>query len=283
MKQFIPFNFALSDSLDFEEIKKDIDLTLSKDLLTKIYNNEVTLPTNVSELTDGEVTQFNKLSVDVAIALKLPFGSADGKATRVICIQQYEKFKIITDGNQKIKVGIGIRWTVNVKKNSAKAKVNSLTGIAASAEFGHVDATIRFEQMGMSSSKITNLIPTITTLNTDSYAQLNNSFEEIKKLIHNDDTQISPVVLSVLGDVQAPGDEQIYDEALARVWGLKSISKKWTVKEAMDNVKGESELFQETLKGVYFDISGTTELDEEPIPENAAKARRLLKGFRIVD
>ena len=42
-------------------------------------------------------------------------------------------------------------------------------------------------------------------------------------------------------------------------------------------------LFQETLKGVYFDISGTTELDEEPIPENAAKARRLLKGFRIVD
>ena len=283
MKQFVPFNFASSEPLDFDEIKNNVDLTLSKDLLTKIYNNEVILPTEISELTDGEVTQFHKLSVDVAAALKLPFGSAEGKATRVICIQQYEKFKILTDGNQKVKVGIGIRWTVNVKKNSAKAKVNSLTGIAASAEFGHVDATIRFEQMGMNSSKITNLIPTITTLNTDTYAQLNNSFEEIKKLIHKTETQISPVVLSVLGDVQIEQGEQIYDEALARIWGLKSISKKWTIKEAMDNVKGESELFQETLKGVYFDISGTTELDEEPIPEKAAIARRLLKGFRITD
>ncbi len=283
MAQFVPYNFALTSPMDYESISNDVDLKESKDLITKIYNNEIALPTSVSELTDGEVTQYYKLSVDAAAALKIPFGTTEGKSTREICIQQYEKYKIITDGRQKVKVGIGIRWTANVKRKSISAKVDSLAGIAASAEFGHVDATIRFEQMGMHSPEITALIPTITTLNTDSYAQLNTAFEGVKNLIYDEQTEIRPVIISVLGDVKQQKDEGIYEESLARVWGLKSIQRKWSLKESMDKVDGESELFQDILRNVYADITGVTELNEEPIPEKAAKAKRLLKGFRIID
>ena len=118
MAQFIPYNFSLASPIDYSAVTRDVDLEESKDLITKIYNNEITLPTQISELTDGEVTQYYKLSVDAAAALKIPFGATEGKFTRDICIQQYEKYKIITDGYQKVKVGIGIRWTANVKRKS---------------------------------------------------------------------------------------------------------------------------------------------------------------------
>ena len=75
-------------------------------------------------------------------------------------------------------------------------------GIAASAEFGLVDATIRFEQMGMHSPEITELIPAIASLNIDSYTQLNAAFEGIKDLVYNEQTEIRPVIISVLGDIK---------------------------------------------------------------------------------
>ena len=262
MAQFIPYNYSLSNSLDYAKIKSSVDLTESKILIDKVHSGKIELPKNLSELTDGEGSQFYKLSVDGALSLQIPFGSIENKASREICIQQYEKYKTISDGNQQIRVGIGIRWTVNVKKITAEAKVDSLSGIAASAEFGHVEASIRFEQMGLNSKKITSLIPTITKLDTDTYSLLNLAFEKIKELIHEKGTDVNPVILSVLGEVNKENTEQVYEESLARIWGLRSISKRWTLNESIEKVRGESDLFKNIVKDVYVDIEfGNKEIE----------------------
>jgi hypothetical protein len=139
MSQYIPFSGATASFIaNLDQVKEVIDIE-SENLLRLVGNNQVQLPTQLNEL-DRETVDIIDLSVDTALALKIPFGSTDNKIARRVYIQEYKKYKEINQGNEILHCGIAIRWVVNIKKLNADANITSLPMVTASAQFNSLSA-----------------------------------------------------------------------------------------------------------------------------------------------
>ena len=142
---------------------KAVDISLSKELAFQIMDSADRYPQDIRDLTSENIFT-SLLSIDAAAELKIPFGEASGKFSRRIFIMEYLKYVDIEEAGEQVRYGVGVRAVSNFKLLSGKAKISSLPFIAASAELGFVEATLRFDVLGLQSPKITNIIPSPSRL-----------------------------------------------------------------------------------------------------------------------
>lgn len=253
---------------------KTVDTSPSDKLVKKISQKEVTPPTSLQDLFSEDVFT-SQLSVNAATELKIPFGAVDNKFSRKIFIQEYAKFIDIKEGAQSVRWGVSIRWIVNLKINNASAQISSLPMVAASAQVGYINASARFQVIGLSSSKITTLMPSPAELTIDTYVEMKNAFSSIKALIHDSTTIVKPQILSVLAEVNEEKD-QYFQEVLAVSWALTCLQNGKSLANAQ--LKNKNQYFNETVKATYEQILDGTGLTN---PKEAAT--KYLDGFKLVD
>lgn len=277
MSQYIPFSGATASFIaNIDQVKNVIDIE-SENLLRLIDSNQIELPTKLSQL-DRETVDIVDLSVDAALALRIPFGSTDNKLSRRVYIQEYKKYKEITQGNDTLHCGISIRWVVNIKKLNASADISSLPMVTASAQFNTLSASVRFEVVGISSSEITGLLPTNVDLKADTYVDLKNAFEKIKGKIWDSATTITPSVLGIFGTVKSE-EERIMSDGVAITYALKKIKEGRNLQKALNDISTKPDTTKEVVKSVYTEINKSSELTADVTNSAKDKARQLLNDI----
>lgn len=278
MSIYIPFSGATGSFVaNLNQVKSAINLE-SENIIRYVNDNKSTLslPTVLDDL-DKETIEIIDLSVDAALALKIPFGSVDNKLARRVFIQEYKKYKVIEHENEILHYGISIRWIVNIKKYNASADISSLPMVTASAQFNNLSASVRFEVVGLTSPQITELLPSSVDLNSDTYVDLKNAFESIKKLIWDENTHVIPCVLGVFGDVKSDDDKILLD-AVAISYALKKIENGKTLQKAISDISGQTGTI-EIVKTVYEEITKSSELTKAPSTAARNKAKQILNDL----
>lgn len=277
MSQYIPFSGATAGFLaNIDELKEVIDLN-SENLLHMVDSNQVQLPSRLEQL-DRETVDIIDLSVDAALALRIPFGSTDNKIARRVYIQEYKKYKEITHGNEILHCGIGIRWIVNIKKLNANADISSLPMVTASAQFNSLSASVRFEVIGIASNEITNYLPSNVDLKADTYVELKNSFEKIKGKIWNNTTTITPTVLGIFGNIKKEED-RIMNDAVAITYALKKIKDGYNLQRALNRIASQPNSMKDIVRSVYEEITKNSDIDTRPSDESKNKVEQILNNL----
>jgi hypothetical protein len=277
MSQYIPFSGATASFIaNLEQVKDQIELE-SESLIRLVNLNEIELPKELSDL-DRETVDIIDLSVDTALALRIPFGATDNKLSRRVYIQEYKKYKEITRESDSIHCGISIRWIVNIKKLNSSANISSLPMVTASAEFNNLSASVRFEVVGISSSTITSLLPTNVDLKADTYVDLKNAFEKIKGQIWETPTIITPSVLGVFGTIKSD-EERLMTDAAAITYALKKIKEGRNLQKALNDISMKPEIIKEVVKSVYTEINKSSSLTADVTNAAKDKARKILNDI----
>jgi hypothetical protein len=224
-----------------------IDTSAGESILKKIAANDIIVPSSINDLFNEDVFT-SQLSINVATQLKIPFGASDNSLSRKIFIQEYAKFKDINVDEKYVRWGVSIRWIINIKIINTSAEISSLPMVAAAAQVGYINATARFQVVGLNSSKITSLIPAPAELNIETYMEMKNAFSSIKALIHDSSTSVKPQILSVLAEVPEE-DENKFDEAIAITWALLCFKKGKSMTDSFINKKSKS--FNDVVKTTY--------------------------------
>jgi hypothetical protein len=277
MTKYIPFSGATASFIaNIDEVKDQIELE-SENLLRLVNSNQVQLPTRLSEL-DRETVDIIDLSVDTALALRIPFGATDNKLSRRVFIQEYKKYKEITQGTDTLHCGISIRWIVNIKKLNASADVSSLPMVTASAQFNNLSASVRFEVVGISSSEITGLLPSNVDLKADTYVELKNAFEKIKSKIWETNTTILPAILGVFGTIKSE-EEKVMNDAVAIAYALKKIKDGRNLQKALSDIASKPETVKDIVKSVYSEINKSSSLTADVTASAKDKAKQILNDL----
>jgi hypothetical protein len=271
-----------SEGFTSTDAERFFDISKSARLLSKIDSGAISLPTGLQQLDSGEDVNSFVYTVDEAASLGFAFGSGDAKYSRKICIQNYVKFKDLTDGDQRVRYGVGIRWIANVKTISAQAKLNSIASISASAQMGYAEAIFSFSVIGLQSAEITKTLPgVVSELNPDTYAIYHRAFSRVKELIWENNIAVTPQLVSIVGSPKNKPDEE-YQDALAVGWALSKISDNWTLEDAQEGYKHASDRFKSVVKSVYVSLVNE-ELDAKPDALARAQAEKLLGGLEVDD
>jgi len=268
-----------SNEVSVEHLREHVDTSHSETLLEEIDMGRVPTPKSIEELPQQDFFT-STLSLDVAAALGIPFGATDAKFSRRIFIQEYLKYADIEQDDQKVRWGVAVRWIVNYKTLNIQAKTTSLALVAASAQVGWVQAEARFQVKGADSLEISSAIPAPVTLNVDTYHEMNQAFKEIKRLIWNDETIITPILVSVYV-LPRETIQDDFEEPLAISWALTQIKKARTLEQALDRSKRDHPRFGEVVKSIYITVSGTSERNAPVSAEAKERAAEILGGLNL--
>jgi hypothetical protein len=261
------------------ETQAYVDFSDSFGLLEKIDENQVQIPQSLQDLENFK-SFTSILSIDTALKLDIPFGAKDSKFSRRVFIQDTLMYKDITDGEQKVRYGVGVRWIVNTLKLDAKANISSLPFITASAEFGFVQATASFDVLGLKSAEIAKAIPTPTKLDIETYVEMAEALKTIKGLIYDAKTEVNPQLIAVLGR-ERDRMEDDYRDALATGWALNRIKDGKRLQDIIHDKEMQAPMFMDVVKSVYLDITGTTALHAKPEDDARTRAKKLLDGLVV--
>ena len=274
---FVPI--ALEAIKTSRQLIKVLPNKASLKLATELAENRRSAPSKLSELTNDELIQ-TKLSTNVAGKLGIPFGSTEGSFSRSIFIQEHAKYVDIPNGKGNVRWGVAIRWISNIKVIDVKANISSLPVISASAELGHVEASSKFQVIGMSSKKITELMPSNVALSIESYAEMKRALQEIKAEIWSKNTTIAPTILSVYSSITDNVDNK-YLEPLAASWALSKIQEGRTLNYALQQDPIRTSDTQSTIESVYMDVVESTDRNIKPSEKAKRKTRSFLHGMTI--
>jgi len=270
---FLPISGSTeSISTDIHKIEDYYDISKSKSLIDEIKNNQLSPTEDLSELT-SEATFTHQLDLKAALSLNIPLGNIDTNSQWQVMIQEYSKYKDISSNDNVLRWGISIRWIVNFKSINVNANLSSLPLIAASAQLGLAQAEARFEVRGISSEKITNLIPASCELKVDTYAEMNKSLVEIKNLIYDQNTIIRPQILAL--DVTKRRTKDNYKYSVLVHWILNQICKGKSLDKVISKVNSHDGSI-DVLKSIYNDILGDN-INNIPNKHDKKKACDILK------
>lgn len=248
-------------------------------LTSMLINNQKPAPTTLNELESEDIFT-SVLSVDIAMKLGIPLGTGSSSFARRVFIQEYAKYSDISEGEGKVRWGVAVRWINDIKILKAEANISSLPILSASAQLGYVEASSRFQVIGITSKIITDLLPASIELTVENYVKLKDAMEQIKKHIGDQDVIVSPKVLSVYSGLNISQDDQ-YVRAIATAWAVQRIAKGSTLRACLDTYPSASLTSHETIKDVYLDLTKTTDFDIPPDDAAKEKASKLLINIRI--
>lgn len=205
MPRLLPINLSMSDLLSSSkgplETATAVDLSPSIALLQRIQNGELVLPTDPKKLNEDKVLR-HELSINAAAELGFPIGNFKADGSSSVLVQDYAKYREIADGNTKLLVGVTVRYVVAFKNLNTNIRINAVPTVAAAIQLGLAEASATFEVRGMSSRKISSLVPIVDKLDVEKYAEFSEAQKAIKDLVWDTETAVDPVVLAVMGDTR---------------------------------------------------------------------------------
>jgi hypothetical protein len=273
MTDYIPLSGSTHGLINNPEEYENLFEMSDPSIFSDIESGQKPLPKTLDELTN-EGTSSTHLSVDAALKLKIPISEVENKYSRSIYVQEYKKYKEITKNEQIVHVGIAIRWVINIEKLSSSANISTLQMIAASGQFNFVKASVDFYVKGISSEKVSSLIPTTTDLNTETYNKLSNALEDIRDELWKPDTIVIPDILGALGTMKSKDNNLLHDSAVI-VYALTKISNGQSLRKALMKVSDENKI--KLIKSIYSDITQSSDLHDTISKQSKIKAKELLK------
>jgi len=276
--QMLPSNALPTTS--FERVQRVVDLTKSKNLVEKVSQNKVKLPAKLEEL-EKEDSFTSTLSFNAAVELNLPIASLKSTSHQHVVVQDYLRYSDIIDGDQQIRWGVGVRWTINFSTVNAEANVSSVPMIVASAQFGLVRAEARFTVLGLSSQEITNITPTPTSLDADSYAEYSNALSDIKNLMWDHNTLVQPQVIGLLAAERGAKLRVEYQNAIALTFALLAISQGDSLNSALQACSHENDEYKNTVESVYRECCENID-ENSPREKDAMIAKELLGQNQLI-
>jgi len=259
-------NFAAAASFPATEpVRKLIDK-----IRTLQASNQ--LPTELRELPQSD-TLSRTLSVESATNLGLPVAVVSTAYKRHIFVQQFQRYKAIEEGDERVLVGVGVRWMLDVQQLDTKASLTNILMLTASAQLGLVQAEAKFDVIGMSSPQIDKAIPDQTMFNIDSYAQYSKALQTIKDLMWKPETTIQSRILSIPDTPAEP-----YSDVIAKSWALKQIAKGMSRRQSTTHLPDPRLL--DTVTSVYIELVDGTE-DASPSESERDSARAKLRPWGL--
>lgn len=204
MSQLLPIAradvaYALLERTKSLETAPIVDLTPSESLLAKIRSGEIKLPTKVQELTQIKTLTYS-LSAKAALQLGIPLGDMSADGSTSVFVQDYAQYRELAEGAQKVLAGIAIRYAIAFRQLGGTFKLSGLPMIAAAVQLNFAQASAKFDVLGMSSPRITELVPVVSQLDVEAYAKYAEALNAIKALIWDEKTYVEPVILAVVGE-----------------------------------------------------------------------------------
>jgi hypothetical protein len=150
---------------------------------------------------------------------------------------------------------------------------------------GKIQATARFQIIGMTGPGITAAQPIPADLNLETYAEMSNAFDQLVQLRDTNKVTLVPQVFALLPD--SPSQDSDYQVAVARTWALRAMVGGNTRGQAVSkfvptsNPKSPNTLLQSAIEEVYKRVAGITD-DTTPVsPSAKSKASGLMAGVRV--
>jgi hypothetical protein len=230
------------------------------------------LPDKLSDLPFTDTLSFQTTN-DIAASLGLPVARAEASYSSNVFIQQFQRYNVLEEAGERVLFGVGVRWIVEVTKIDAKANLSSLPLLVASAQFGYVRATVRFDVIGMISEEIDRVIPAPTVLNVETHVEYAKALKAVMALLWRPETIIKPQILSIPARISEP-----YERAIVIAHSIQAISEGKSVRQACAMLGPRAEAFKDTIQSVYDDLAQTTGEDVAPSEEGKRLARQRLLG-----
>jgi hypothetical protein len=261
---FIPISALSQSQIDkLNESESKIEVPKTRDELTNLYNNDYILS--------------NKMAININIG-----GIVEGanSRNRDIHIKEYSIYVEDIRCTPARRYGISIRLIVEIMQAEKKAELKSLAAIAAYAELNMVTASCKFEIIGATNPKFSEIMAKISAeLKVESFVTMKQAFSEIRELISSEETKVSPQLISIF--VDEPAEEiDIKESSVAIVLGLQGIYRGKKYLEMHSFLKDSHKpFFIEIVKSIY-DEYGLSE-DQPPSGELQDRAETELKGFSL--
>ena len=276
---------ALEDrTLDPIVLVGDNDELLEKSLSNNRYIAPQ-CPSDLSGLTDGYDLFAHRVTKEFAAQLGF-FATVDASSNSEYFIFQYAYYKDMRDEGLKIgRCGAGVQVAVQVRDFAGSINA-SLPFIAASATVGLAKVEYKMKTFGLSGPAIIASIPDASKIgkfDTDSYNELLNSVDDIKKAVATtaDQNDSKVTVTPVLMAFDIPNDETAYAPDFAVVWAAKKVSERVDCAKAIKSFKGGNALTRQAISDFYRTVTGVCNKNKKPSATQSKIATDLLTKYGI--
>jgi hypothetical protein len=225
-----------------------------------------------------------ELDLETAGKLGFGIGSVQSDKRRRVLVLEFSRSKDLMPpgAKQPHRYGTAVRLVVQVSKYDLDANL-ALPAVAAQAQLGHLQASSELIVLGYVGSDLAQLIPSFSTLDVETYAELMKSVTAIQQKIGGDSDNIRPVPLAVLDQDGHDASTSAFAHAVAVTWALSQIAEAKPLNEARAHFPAiDVAPPVHDIEHTYRQMAGS-ELPDDAEPPAAAreKARGILGRLRL--
>jgi hypothetical protein len=233
-------------------------------------------PRSLAELPyTGTLSQL--MDVRLAVQMGLPIAGFEGEASRRVFVQQFQRYAWVQESGQRAMYGVGVRWLVDIRQVDAKFQISaSLPMLTAAAQLGYINATVRFDAIGMISREIDASIPAPTVLSVETHAEYAAALKHITTLMWNDGTIILPQPLSMPLDRAG-----VSGASIAEVWVLNQVAVGASLRATLTAIAEPTDDIRERVRDLYRRFAANRAEDQVPTEAQVEHAKALLKHFPL--
>jgi hypothetical protein len=214
------------------------------------------------------------LEARLAAQLGIPVAGIELTAGRSVFVQQFQRYAWIVDGGRRVMHGVAVRWLVEIQKIDVQAKLNSLAMLAASAQLGYVNATVRFDVIGIISKEIDAAIPAPTVLSVETHAEYAEALKRITNLMWDNSVTVRPQPLSIGVDRLSMAGKDVQQG-----WVYFKIASGQSLRKTLADLIDPTPELKTEIEQIYRDIASPVSEDAAPSDEVKSLSNSALKHF----
>jgi hypothetical protein len=235
------------------------------------------LPQTLADLASAESRSYD-LSVTRAAELNIPVvGSVGGGwERRVVVLERVAYRRLAGGGGDELLYGYAIRLCVTVNKWDGAMKA-SLPFLAASAQFGQIQASWTLQVLGLSGPAIDKAQLPPSDLDVETFVLAKQSLTALIAAVHDPTTRFAAQCVATVK--AADRVETELRQGVARTYALGRIERRVSVDDAIRRMSSADPLVNGAIDDVYT-LLGCNTPGARPDDAAAARARTLLGGVR---
>jgi hypothetical protein len=276
--------FPIGPHLDFSKAGRRLPVSLAQ----RVRSGNVVPARSLADLTSQKISS-KSYDISVAADLGLVTLSAAASADRKVFIHESIRYLDYFDGNEGVRVGVGLRFTIEITILEASARLNGLAAVAAAAELRMAEASVTYEMMGVSGNGIGRLHPkTMDFLSVDNYKLIAEALDRVTEFMDTPDARATPQLLQVSGPAAVSSSSADLDEVDAsvdRAVALASIALGETLAKALGKVGAthgrDKAAAERRVRQVYLAVAGVKLEDAAIAPDAQARANARLGGLAL--
>ena len=191
----------------FTPVDKADPIAIPQSVQNKINALKDSLANNIAilKLLPYETTSIviTKISGDGSLSFATAEVTAKGESYKTI--YEYSLYDLVVDNGKTYKVGICVRVVADFKSLGAGLKIGSIFGVNADFKFDKISGQLLVEKIGINSTSITNLYPSIPEINPTTIQEALKQTAVIKSKVGDKETFIIPDVIGVVNANQTNG------------------------------------------------------------------------------